>query len=88
MTQQEIEISKNEKAARERFHDRMISIVLAAIWLLAAFLVYRSNTEIPVSMLIIATIFFIMLVPAMKELIKVIDRHVKIQLGLIDPVDD
>lgn len=88
MTQQEIEISNKEKAARERFHDRMISIVLAAIWLLAAFLVYRSNTEIPVSMLIIATIFFIMLVPAMKELIKVIDRHVKIQLGLIDPVDD
>lgn len=88
MTQREIEISKKKEAARERFHDRMISIVLAAIWLFAAFLVYRSKTEIPVSMLIIATVFFIMLVPAMKELIKVIDRHVKIQLGLIDPIDD
>lgn len=88
MTDQEIEISRKEEAPRERFHDRMISLILAAIWLVAAFLVYRSTTEIPMSMLIIATVFFIMLVPAMKELVKTIDRQVKIQLGLIDPVDE
>jgi hypothetical protein len=80
--------SAKDEAARERLHDRAISILLATIWLVAAFLVYRSNREIPMSMLIIGTIFFIMLVPAMKELVKVIDRRVKIELGLIDPVDE
>lgn len=77
-----------KEAARERFHDRIISLILAAIWIVAALLVYRSNAEISTSMLIIGTIFFIMLVPAMKELVKVIDRWVKIELGLIEPADD
>ncbi len=77
-----------KEAARERFHDRIISLILAAIWIVAALLVYRSNAEISTSMLIIGTIFFIMLVPAMKELVKIIDRWVKIELGLIEPADD
>lgn len=76
------------KAAKERFHDRIITVILALIWLTAVLLVYRSSAEIPVSMLAIATIFFVMLVPAMKELVKVIDRWVKAELGLIEPVDD
>lgn len=83
MTDQEKEISK-----RERFHDRLISLLLAAIWIVAALAVHRSNPEIPTSMLLIGTVFFIMLVPAMKELVKIIDRRVKIQLGLIEPVDE
>ena len=81
------EISK-EDAARERFHDRVISVILASIWIIAAYFVYRSDSEIPASMLVIATIFFIMLVPAMKELVKIIDKRVKIQLGLIEPTDE
>ncbi len=87
MTDQDTEISKNE-IARERFHDRLISLLLAAIWIVAALAVHRSNTEIPTSMLLVATVFFILLVPAMKELVKIIDRRVKIQLGLIEPVDE
>lgn len=74
--------------SRERFHDRVISVILALIWLVAVFIVYRSESDIPLSMLIVATIFFIMLVPAMKELVKIIDRRVKIQLGLIEPADE
>lgn len=73
---------------RERFHDRMISLLLAAIWAAAALIVHRSNAEIPTTMLFIGTVFFIMLLPAMKELVKIIDRRVKIQLGLIEPVDE
>lgn len=73
---------------RERFHDRVISLLLAAIWIVAAYAVHRSTPEIPTYMLVIGTVFFIMLVPAMKELVKVIDRRVKIQLGLIEPVDE
>ncbi len=87
MTDQETKKSRNE-TAWERFHDRLISLLLAAIWIAAAFGVHRSNAEIPTSMLLIGTVFFIMLVPAMKELVKIIDRRVKIQLGLIDPVDE
>lgn len=77
-----------KEAARERLHDRVISLLLAVIWVAAAVFVYRSNSEIPMSMLIIGTIFFIMLVPAMKELVKIIDKRVKIGLGLIEPADD
>ena len=84
MTDQQTENSRKE-AARERFHDRLISLLLAAIWILAALVVYRSDTGIPTSMLFIGTVFFIMLVPAMKELVKIIDKRVKIQLGLIEP---
>jgi hypothetical protein len=73
---------------RERFHDRVISLLLAAIWIAAALMVHRSNAEIPTSMLLIGTVFFIMLVPAMKELVKIIDRRVKIQLGLDEAVDE
>lgn len=70
---------------RERFHDRVISLLLAAIWIVAALVVHQSDTEIPASMLIIGTIFFIMLVPAMKELVKIIDSRVRDQLGLRKP---
>lgn len=77
-----------EDAARERLHDRVISLLLAVIWVAAAVLVYRSDSEIPMSMLIVGTVCFIMLVPAMKELVKIIDKRVKIELGLIEPTDD
>ena len=87
MTDRETEITRAE-TARERFHDRLISLLLAAIWIVAALAVHRSNVEIPTSMLLIGTVFFVMLVPAMKELVKIIDRRVKIQLGLIEPVDE
>ena len=33
-------------------------------------------------------LLFLMLVPAMKELVKIIDRRVRIQLGLIEPTDE
>ena len=74
--------------ARERFHDRVISILLAAIWIVAALVVRQSNPEIPNRMLLIGTVFFIMLVPAMKELVKVIDRRVRAQFGQSEIVDE
>lgn len=70
---------------REKFHDRVISLLLAAIWIVAALVIHQLDTEIPTSMLIIGTVFFIMLVPAMKELVKIIDRRVRAQLGLSEP---
>ncbi len=87
MTDQELEMSINT-TARERFHDRMISLLLAAIWIGAALFVRNSDAEIPASMLLIGTVFFIMLMPAMKELVKIIDRRVRAQLGLSESVDE
>lgn len=78
----------DKKNARERFHDRVISILLAAIWIVAALMVHQSNPEIPTRMLLIGTVFFIMLVPAMKELVKIIDRRVRAQFGLSEIVDE
>ena len=74
-----------EPNPREKFHDRVISLLLAAIWIVAALVIHQLDTEIPTSMLIIGTVFFIMLVPAMKELVKIIDRRVRTQLGLSEP---
>lgn len=62
--------------------------MLAGIWIVAAIIVYRSDAEIPTSMLFIGTVFFFMLLPAMTELVKIIDKRVKIQLGLIEPAED
>ncbi len=87
MTDQEAEMSK-KATARERFHDRMISLLLAAIWIGAALFVRKSDAEIPASMLLIGTVFFIMLMPAMKELVKIIDRRVRVQLGLSESLDE
>jgi hypothetical protein len=87
MMDQEAEMSK-KATARERFHDRMISLLLAAIWIGAALFVRNSDAEIPASMLLIGTVFFIMLMPAMKELVKIIDRRVRGQLGLSESLDE
>ena len=73
---------------RERFHDRVITLLLVAIWIVAALIVRQSKAEIPASMLLIGTAFFFMLVPAMKELVKIIDRRVRVQLGLSEPLDE
>ncbi len=87
MTDQESEMSK-KAAAGERFHDWMISLLLAAIWIGAALFVRNSDAEIPASMLLIGTVFFITLMPAMKELVKIIDRRVRGQLGLSESLDE
>jgi hypothetical protein len=87
MTDQETELSK-KGTARERFHDRVISLLLAAIWIVAALFVWESDANIPASMLLIGTVFFVMLVPAMKELVKIIDKRVRVQLGLNEPLDE
>ncbi len=66
----------------------MTSLLLAAIWVFAAIFVWRSDTEIPASMLLVGTVFFVMLVPAMKELVKVLDKLLRGQLGSSETIDD
>lgn len=63
-------------------------MLLVAIWIVAAFIVRRRNADIPSSMLLIGTVFFIMLVPAMKELVKNINKRVRAQFGLTESRDE
>ncbi len=77
-----------EARPNERFHDRIISLVLAAIWICGALFVWQADTGIPESMLIIGSLFFLTLVPAMKELVKILDRRMRKELGLSEPIDD
>lgn len=87
MTEQKSQ-APQEPNARERFHGRLMSLLLAVIWIMAALMVRQNSPEIPTSMLLFGTVFFIMLVPAMKELVNIIDRRVRSQLGLGEPVDE
>lgn len=64
--------SEPEETPRKR--DWRISAVLMAIWLAAIVVLTRGDTEIPLSMLAIGTVFFVMLIPAMNDLVSSIDR--------------
>ena len=54
--------------------DWRISITLGAVWLVALVFVGSSDFDIPVSMLAVATIFFVLLIPAMNDLVRSIER--------------
>ena len=72
---------------KERLHDLLITLILAAIWTVAVFMVWQSDAGIPSSMLAIGSIFFILLLPAMKELVKVLDRWLRRELGMTESDD-
>ncbi len=50
------------------------STILIVIWVLGLIFVSETQPEMPRSMLIAGTIFFIVLIPAMKELVRTIER--------------
>lgn len=54
--------------------DWRISVVLLAIWLAAVAFVTSGDSDIPPSMLAIGTVFFVILIPAMNDLVSSIDR--------------
>ncbi len=59
---------------QEHPRDWRVSLILAAIWTIALILVVNSELEIPVSMLVIATAFFVFLIPAMNDLVHTAER--------------
>ena len=65
-----------EPEEETRKNDWAISWILAAIWLSGLILVRFSSTDIPLKMLLIGTVFFIVLIPAMKEIARGLDRFV------------
>ena len=56
--------------------DWRISLVLLTVWAVAMFLVWRERSGIPLSMMAIATVFFVFLIPAMNDLVRSIERRV------------
>jgi len=54
--------------------DGAISWILAAIWLGGLILVRNLHEDIPFTMLLIGTVFFILLIPAIKEITRNLDR--------------
>jgi len=54
--------------------DWRISATLGAVWVVALVIISKSSIDIPVSMLVIATVFFVLLIPAMNDLVGSIER--------------
>ena len=65
-----------EDETEPRPRDRGITVILIAIWITGLLYVVKTQPEIPHSMLIIGSIFFIVLVPAMKDLVRSIERRI------------
>jgi hypothetical protein len=57
--------------------DIAITGILALIWFAAVAVVLATRDDIPVYVLGIATVFFLMLVPTMKELVRSFERRRK-----------
>jgi len=62
-------------ANEPRRRDWRVSATLLAVWFVALLALGRQESDIPRSMLGIATIFFVMLIPAMNDLVSSMDRR-------------
>jgi len=59
----------------ENKRDWRVSATLGAVWFIALAIVWNSDIEIPGSMLLLATVFFVLLIPAMNDLVRSIERY-------------
>jgi len=57
-----------------RKNDGAIAWILAAIWLGGVVFVRVTREDIPLTMLVIGTAFFVVLIPTMKEVARSLDR--------------
>ena len=49
---------------------------MLCVWLIALALISAGNNDIPLSMLVMATVFFVLLIPAMNDLVRNIEQYV------------
>ena len=59
---------------RKDKRDWRISLILLVIWAVAMFLVWRQKSDIPLSMMALASVFFVFLIPAMNDLVRSIEK--------------
>lgn len=69
------------KEPRPEKRDWRISATLLAVWAVALFFIGGQRDDIPLSMIAMATIFFIILIPAMNDMVRSIERHVSGKSG-------
>jgi len=56
--------------------DWKISAILLAVWIVALIFIASERDDIPLSMIAMATVFFVILIPAMNDLVRSIERRV------------
>ncbi len=69
-------VAKRMKEQQTEKRDWKISATLLAVWLVALYFVAGERDDIPLSMIGMATIFFIILIPAMNDLVRSIETRV------------
>ena len=67
-------VARQNKPGGKR--DWRISAILGTVWFVAVALVIHNEIGIPTSMLLIATIFFVLLIPSMNDLVRSMERYV------------
>jgi hypothetical protein len=58
---------------KESRKDVVVTAILAAIWFGAVAIIVSTRNDIPLYLLGIGTLFFLMLVPSMKEIVRNVD---------------
>jgi len=61
---------------RPEKRDWKISAILLAVWIVALLFIAGERDDIPLSMIAMATVFFVILIPAMNDLVRSIERRV------------
>ena len=56
--------------------DWRISAVLLAVWVVALVFIAGRSDDIPLSMIAMATVFFVILIPAMNDLVRSLERRI------------
>ena len=62
--------------SRPEKRDWKISAILLAVWIVALIFIAGKRDDIPLSMIAVATVFFVILIPAMNDLVRSIERRV------------
>lgn len=65
----------------KRRNDRAVSLILIVIWGIGLLSVATLQPQIPKSMLVIGTVFFVVLIPAMKDLVRSLERKTSEELN-------
>lgn len=56
--------------------DWRVTAILIAIWTIAIVVITSGDTNIPISMLIIASAFFVFLIPAMNDIVRSLEQAI------------
>ena len=56
--------------------DWRVSAVLLAVWVVALIIVAGRRDDIPLSMIAMATLFFVILIPSMNDLVRSLEKRI------------